>query len=799
MFDRGAYCLDCNVEYPPHAKYCKWCGAMLVSTATSDTCPQCGVYVEEGLMFCDNCGARLATEMGHIPATDLINLEEGKVETVGPKCVDCLTPFEAGAAFCMECGARLPRAARVKGARPSWTEPVVQVQEAPAPTDGASGQPLPLEPVVVAPVVELARCPWCAGDIEAGGRFCELCGFELASPNGDRSRSVSVAAACAECGTEVQAKAKFCESCGAPLMREEVGPAPQAEEIQVVHQCERCGAMVEAGVKVCQSCEASDRIGAGSSAERPAITTGPTEVKAASRLKVAIDDLPITRPCPSCGALLPLDVESCGACGYSFVASPPIPLWVETEEPAAKDEAIIEPEPTEPCPDCGAPMPLDVGYCGNCGYSSALSEPIPLEIKLAAVVEPSEEIKVEAPPPPASEAAATTETEMVVETEAVIEKIEPAPIAPATVPKKVKPKAAEKSKPPLQARPHRRGMKAAVTLAGLVFVIGVGGWLAYQQHAPTQTRVNQWLMNLGVLESALTIRTSPGGCRVLIDGRGQGVTDGQGRLILPNPGMGVHTIVVSLEGYETQERLIEVTAPNVEEDFTLSRAIPEGMVYVPGGTFEMGRDDGDEYERPAHEVTVAPFYIDRFEVTCEDYQKFIDATGHPAPPGWVDGRFPLGVARWPVTQVSWHDATAYARWAGKRLPTEEEWEFAARGGDGRLYPWGHQWQPGAANMTETGHNGVVRVGTYSAGASPFGVVDMVGNVWEWTASHIRSYPGGKIQEDSLPQAERENLKVIRGGCYLSRRNEATTTYRMGYAAQGQEYAQTGFRCVKDIQ
>src|SRR5688572_1012757 len=121
------------------------------------------------------------------------------------------------------------------------------------------------------------------------------------------------------------------------------------------------------------------------------------------------------------------------------------------------------------------------------------------------------------------------------------------------------------------------------------------------------------------------------------------------------------------------------------------------MAYVPGGDFTMGRDDGDEYERPAHLVTVKPFFIDLNEVTNEDYEKFVKEKGYQPPASWKTGTYPEGAGRLPVTGVNWEDANAYAAWAGKRLPTEEEWEFAARGADGRTYPWGNEWQPGQAN------------------------------------------------------------------------------------------------------
>ncbi|HKE05095.1 MAG TPA: bifunctional serine/threonine-protein kinase/formylglycine-generating enzyme family protein, partial [Blastocatellia bacterium] len=126
---------------------------------------------------------------------------------------------------------------------------------------------------------------------------------------------------------------------------------------------------------------------------------------------------------------------------------------------------------------------------------------------------------------------------------------------------------------------------------------------------------------------------------------------------------------------------------------------PEGMVYVLGGVLRVGRDEGgDENERPAHVVNVKPFFIDRTEVTNERYQKFIDASKYAPPPSWQGSHFPEGAGALPVTDVTWEDANAYATWMGKRLPTEEEWEFAARGPDDRrIYPWGEEWIPDASN------------------------------------------------------------------------------------------------------
>jgi formylglycine-generating enzyme required for sulfatase activity len=225
---------------------------------------------------------------------------------------------------------------------------------------------------------------------------------------------------------------------------------------------------------------------------------------------------------------------------------------------------------------------------------------------------------------------------------------------------------------------------------------------------------------------------------------------------------------------------------------------PEGMVLIPGGVFEMGRADGDEYESPPHLVTVKPFFMDKNEVTCGEYEKFVQFEAHRAPPGWSQGRCPEGKSLLPVTGVSWNDAQAYAQWAHKRLPSEEEWEFAARGKDHRVYAWGNEWKP-LANAGESSSGKLIEVGSYAAGAGPFGTLDMMGNAWEWTSSPLRAYPGAKIKEESLPEVEQEKLKVIRGGSYQSNSKQATTTYRMGWPSEGaSSYAQSGFRCASDL-
>jgi serine/threonine-protein kinase len=234
-----------------------------------------------------------------------------------------------------------------------------------------------------------------------------------------------------------------------------------------------------------------------------------------------------------------------------------------------------------------------------------------------------------------------------------------------------------------------------------------------------------------------------------------------------------------------------------------SLAAPEGMVYVLGGVLRIGREEGDENERPPHVITVKPFFIDRTEITNEQYQKFV-ASGHAAPPLWNGGNFPAGSENLPVTDVTWDDAVAYSGWAGKRLPSEEEWEFAARGlNDKNIYPWGEDWIENAGNVMKDKNDQrqLMAVGQFPAGASPFGALDLIGNAWEWTANDYKEYPGGKIE--SLEGFS--NLKVLRGGSYQSLAGKVTATARRGWPAgrgdwpkkRTPDYSQTGFRCAQD--
>lgn len=233
--------------------------------------------------------------------------------------------------------------------------------------------------------------------------------------------------------------------------------------------------------------------------------------------------------------------------------------------------------------------------------------------------------------------------------------------------------------------------------------------------------------------------------------------------------------------------------PRSLETKTRNPDTPPGMVYIAGGDFMMGSNAGDEYERPAHRVTVAPFFLDVTEVTCEDYLKFLTATARRDPRGWTTQSCRHGSGRQPVTGVDWNDARAYADWANKRLPTEQEWEFAARGVLSAAYPWGNEWRSNAANAGDSSAQRLMDVGSYPNGKTSTGVMDLIGNAWEWTSSDVVVYPGGSLSSP-IP----EDVKVVRGGSWQAGK-QATSTYR-GYLhiTNAKDYSATGFRCVKDV-
>ncbi len=281
------------------------------------------------------------------------------------------------------------------------------------------------------------------------------------------------------------------------------------------------------------------------------------------------------------------------------------------------------------------------------------------------------------------------------------------------------------------------------------------------------------------LEAQLEVFSRPTGAKIWINNMAQAQATPARFTLLP----GSYLVSVHTPGFIQQEQIVSLT-PNATEAVQLKMepgVVPPGMVLVPGGDFTMGNDDRAPDERPKRVVSLKPFYIDKFEVTNQEYKAI-----------FPEHTFTEGQENWPATGVSWSQAMRYASLTGKRLPTEAEWERAARGTDAREYPWGWTFEEGMANTKEANNARRVRVGLYFNGTSPHRCVDMAGNAYEWVSDWYDAYPGNKDVTKDYGQI----FRVLRGGSYLTGKFEARCASRHfdRMDATREDY---GFRCAQD--
>lgn len=236
-------------------------------------------------------------------------------------------------------------------------------------------------------------------------------------------------------------------------------------------------------------------------------------------------------------------------------------------------------------------------------------------------------------------------------------------------------------------------------------------------------------------------------------------------------------------------------ASNFPERIISKKDLSE-MILIPGGSFIFGMDQSEmktivkklnekvvsfyRTEHPRKERTLGDFYIDRFEVTNEKYAVFMQETGHRQPKYWMFPQF--NSKRQPIVGVGWADAEAYCKWSKKRLPTEEEWEKAARGTDGRIWPWGNNADDNMYNGRKKEFYAPVNIGSFPSGNSPYGVSDMAGNVWEMTSSIY--WQGTK--------------KTMKGGSFLNTNADVRAAVRWVAADEENGANWLGFRCVMNI-
>jgi formylglycine-generating enzyme required for sulfatase activity len=250
-------------------------------------------------------------------------------------------------------------------------------------------------------------------------------------------------------------------------------------------------------------------------------------------------------------------------------------------------------------------------------------------------------------------------------------------------------------------------------------------------------------------------------------------------------------------------------------DVWMCPADGKAMVLVGPGPFRRGSREGQGQgdECPLTSVRLDGFWIDRTEVTNGEYRAFVDETGHAKSPHWAVAAF-AGPDQ-PVVCVTWEDALAYATWAGKRLPTEAEWEKAARGTDGRLYPWGNQWDTDGAQrcnfadcntkypwsdpLSDDGYRRTAPVGSYPEGASPYGCLDMLGNAAEWCwdwygADYYSQSPTWNPQGPATGE-----YRIWRGGSWYTPASFLSTTFRDLSLPSPGSHSVVGFRCVREAE
>lgn len=249
--------------------------------------------------------------------------------------------------------------------------------------------------------------------------------------------------------------------------------------------------------------------------------------------------------------------------------------------------------------------------------------------------------------------------------------------------------------------------------------------------------------------------------------------------------------------------------PQDEAERLGAMEVPGGMVLVPAGSFLMGSDPRKDraagpQEQPQRQVYLDTFKVDRFEVSNVEYLRFVFGTGADWPKFWRENPFAEKAALHPVINVNWYEADAFCRWAGKRLPTEAEWEKAARGVDGRTFPWGNE--PAGWIKSNIAHPGSKRgfkypplanINRYDKGASPYGVYQMAGNVSEWVSDWFDPEYYRHIQDENPQGPKTGDQKVFRGGSWNEDPEVARSAGRNAGLPDRRSYL-TGFRCANSV-
>lgn len=281
-------------------------------------------------------------------------------------------------------------------------------------------------------------------------------------------------------------------------------------------------------------------------------------------------------------------------------------------------------------------------------------------------------------------------------------------------------------------------------------------------------------------EGVLRITSKPTAATIWLNGAKQPLVTPQEYKLPPGP----YIVDVYTTGYIMTGTKVNLN-PNEPVDVALEMKpgnVPAGMVLVPGGVFLRGAAGRAPDEAPQAEIDVPSFYIDKYEVTHAEFKEV-----------FPEHEFPEGRENFPVSGVSWNQAVAYAKAVGKRLPTEQEWEKAARGTTGQEFPWGNEFSVAVCNTKASEVGGPAERGKYIEGLSPYGCVDMAGNVYEWTQDWYQAYPGNTDVTKDYGQI----FRVLRGGSYQSDRFDVRCAKRH-FDKISATRADYGFRCALSV-
>lgn len=731
------YCERCNAEFHEEMKYCKWCGQTLIErqggTAPVQKCSSCATPIQPGWTFCNTCGTK-------VPQT-------AKAAS-SPLCLRCGAVVSPGASSCLRCGHR-------------FTTERSAIQN----VSGAQ------------------YCLTCGEVLEAGKLYCKTCGAPVqnASASSEPASPTTI-------GTQQNPPTLPVEAVEQTLLLEQTGvqanQSPQQTEVYQSFKPPAPPPEPNATIDLRQQQKAPP-------AKPPA--AAQDELSSGKTIEYGALNLVKKDPQKPAGADANPNLAADSVLSASDLQVDPDPftLFKTVQEPlpaVPKDEEFtFEITPLKGPPEkFNESPPKPPAAAGNQPAATPVNPPSTMHLQMEALpfestvqedtgmlkptrpttkLTPSEYAKApEAPgPEPASDDRQGVSENSTVPIDKVLppqQPVNPMPQQPPVQPA-AQPTATPRPQPQQAAAPwpqNHKGAAPAVSkkggtpvalIAATILIIALGGaaiwWFVLRKPA--------------------------------------------GDVVSPNSNATTTT------NANLSTANANTTTANANTSTTSTPLAPEGMVSVAAGEYTIGREDGDDIEKPRHTVTLKTFFLDRTEVTNGEYKKFVDAANYQAPPHWKDKSFPAGQENFPVVQVNWQDANAYAKWAGKRLPSEAEWEAAARGPDGRKYPWGNQWNEAFANIGAGETGGIEEVGKHPEGQSPCGALDMIGNVWEWTADTPALYPGNT---GKLPEEANSNQRVIRGGAFDGNK-EHDASYR-GYleaSANRKTLNKTGFRCAKD--